>query len=89
VPCGPVLGLHGETAFALLFNGILRDRSPECGNALTRATLATIRADLAGQAPDFDGPLVVYGASCRLSSATLARERVTFRQTPYDIKARV
>jgi adenine-specific DNA-methyltransferase len=68
--------------------GILRDRSPEGGNALTRTTLATNRADLARHAPAFDGPLVVYGASCRLSAATLARERVTSRQTPYDIKAR-
>jgi adenine-specific DNA-methyltransferase len=87
-PCGPFLGLHGESGFALLYNGILRDRSPEGGNALTRATLATIRADLARIAPDFEGPLVVYGASCRLSPATLVRERVTFRQTPYDLKAR-
>jgi adenine-specific DNA-methyltransferase len=87
-PRGPVLGLHGANAYALLFNGILRDRSSEGGNALTRATLAIIRADLARHAPNFGGPLVVYGASCRLSPATLARERVTFRQTPYDIKAR-
>jgi adenine-specific DNA-methyltransferase len=45
-PCGPFLGLHCESGYALLFNGVLRDRSPEGGNALTRATLATIRAEL-------------------------------------------
>ena len=33
-------------------------------------------------------PLTVYGEQSRLTSATLGRERITFKQTPYDVKAR-
>lgn len=84
----PLLGLHGGRAFALLYNGILGDRRPGGGNVLTRATLALIRDGIARAHPGFDGPLTVYGERSRLTPATLARERIDFRQTPYDVKAR-
>lgn len=87
-PTGPLLGVHGERAVALLFNGILKDRGPGGGNVLTRAVLKLIRDDLAATAPDFAGDLVVYGAACRLSEATLKDQGILFRQTPYDISAR-
>jgi len=87
-PTGPLLGVHGERAVALLYNGILKDRSPAGGNVLTRAVLKLIRDDLAAAAPDFEGDLVVYGAACRLSEATLKDQGILFRQTPYDISAR-
>ena len=87
-PAGPLLGVHGERAVALLYNGILKDRSPGGGNVLTRAVLKLIRDDLAAAAPDFEGDLVVYGAACRLSEATLKDQGILFRQTPYDISAR-
>lgn len=80
-----VLGTHDGRAIALLYNGILKDRSVDGGNVLTRATLAAIRAD---QPAGFAGQLLVYGERCILSAATLAREDITFRQTPYDVKAR-
>lgn len=104
VPASPVLGIVSpppratddgdaeapppapDRAVALLFNGILRDRTPQGGNVLTRATLALIRDDLP---PGFDGVLTVYATACRLSPATLKRERVRFRQTPYDLNAGV
>lgn len=54
---------------------------------LTRATLAVIREDIAKLAPGFDGPLTVYGEQSRLTPTTLDRERITFKQTPYDVKA--
>lgn len=73
-----------DRAVALLFNGILRDRSPQGGNVLTRGTLALIRADLP---QGFSGELVVYATACRLAPATLKVERITFRQTPYDLNA--
>jgi adenine-specific DNA-methyltransferase len=88
-PAGPLLGVHGERAVALLYNGILKDRSPGGGNVLTRAVLKLIRDDLAAVAPDFAGDLVVYGAACRLSEATLKDQGILFRQTPYDISARM
>ena len=63
---------------ALFPNGC--DRRPAGGNVLTRKVLAEL--------PPFGGPKVIYGESCRLSGETLAAARVTFKQIPYDIKAR-
>lgn len=87
-PETPLLGRHDGRAVALLFNGILKDRSPAGGNVLTRSVLKLLRDLLAAHAPDFDGELTVYGAACRLSEATLKAEGITFRQTPYEIPAR-
>ena len=84
----PMLGIHQGRACALLFNGILGDRRPGAGNVLTRATLDVIRGELSRVAPGFDGPLTVYGERTRLTMATLARESIDFKQTPYDIKTR-
>lgn len=83
---GTVLGVDAKgRAIALLYNGILKDRSVSGGNVLTRATLGVIRQDVP---PGFAGPLLVYGERCLFSPATLEREGVVFRQTPYDVKAR-
>lgn len=82
-PTGPVLGQHGDRTVALLFNGILKDRSATGGNVLTHATLRLLRDD-AGQG----GPLTVYAAACRLSDTTLRDQGITFRQTPYDLPQR-
>ena len=89
----PVLGVHEGHAYALLYNGILGDRRPAGGNVLTRPTLSAIRTEiarshtgLAGERPEY--PLTVYGEQSRLSPATLARERIVFKQTPYDLRAR-
>ena len=87
-PSGPLLGVHEGRAVALLYNGILKDRSAQGGNVLTRPVLALIRDDLSAAAPGFEGNLVVYGAACRLSEATLKEQGIQFRQTPYDIRAR-
>jgi adenine-specific DNA-methyltransferase len=81
----PVLGVHDGRAYALLYNGILGDKSASGGNVLTRKTLAVIRDAL----PDgFTGPITVYGERSALSDASLVREGITFKQTPYDVKAR-
>ncbi len=84
----PFLGMHDGRAFALLYNGILGDKRPDGGNVLTRATLALIRAAIAKVDPTFAGPLTVYGEQSRIGAPTLDREAVTFKQTPYDVKAR-
>jgi adenine-specific DNA-methyltransferase len=88
-PTGPLIGVHSERAVALLYIDILKDRSPAGGNVLTRSVLALIREDLATAASGFAGDLVVYGAACRLSEATLKEQGILFRQIPYDISARV
>ena len=83
----PFLGLHDGRAYALLYNGILGDKRPDGGNVLTRATLSVIREAMARQDAGFAGSLTVYGERSRLAPATLDRERVTFKQVPYHIKA--
>ncbi len=76
----PFLGVHEGTAYYLLYNGVLRDRRPESGNVLTRAVLNDLQPH--------DGPRVIYGESSRLRPATLKAENITFKQTPYDVRAR-
>jgi adenine-specific DNA-methyltransferase len=84
----PLLGFHDGNAFALLYNGILGDKTPKGGNVLTRETLGVIRSKIAKKKPGFDGALTIYGEASRLSNAMLARKGIVFKQTPYDVKAR-
>lgn len=74
----PFLGVAKGTAYYLLFNGILGDKTPDGGNVLTGKVLADL--------PAHDGPRVIFGEGCRLSDARLKRERITFKQLPYEIK---
>ena len=80
----PFLGAHKGQGYALLYNGILGDKSTSGGNVLTRKTLAVIRAAQG----KFAGPITLYGERTALSEATLKEENITFRQTPYDVRAR-
>lgn len=83
----PLLGFHDGRALALLYNGVLGDKRPDGGNVLTRATLRAIRESIAKKDPTFAGPITVYGEQSRITAAVLEREGVTFKQTPYDVKA--
>ena len=74
----PLIGIHNGTAVYLLYNGILGDKTPQGGNALTRAMLADL--------PPHDGPKVVYGTSCRVGMARRKQENIIFRQIPYELK---
>lgn len=74
------LGEHAGIGYYLLFNGILGDDSKSGGNVLTRRLLRAL--------PKFDGPKVIYGEACALPEEQLRELEITFRQTPYDIKAR-
>ncbi len=78
------LGIHDGKGIALLYNGILGDKRVSGGNVLTRKTLATVRA----ATDNFIGPITIYGEASRLSVESLKAEGVTFKQTPYDVKAR-
>lgn len=82
---GTVLGIHDGVAYALLYNGILHDRSVNGGNVLTRQTLGVIKEDL-GQAEY--RKLVVYGEWNKLGEERLEDEKIEFRQTPYDVVTR-
>ena len=74
-------------AYYLLFNGILKDKRPASGNVLTREVLAALLA-LHAQVAPVGTPLVVYGESVRVGPARLATAGVTFKQIPYDVRAR-
>jgi adenine-specific DNA-methyltransferase len=76
----PLLGVQDGVGYYLLFNGILGDKRPDGGNVLTRKLLADL--------PAHDGPKVIYGESSRLSKESLLQLGITFKQTPYDVKAR-
>ena len=76
----PLLGIHNGIAVYLLYNGILKDVEPDGGNILTRTLLAAL--------PSHDGPRVIYAAGSLLSREYLRSRGITFRQTPYEIKAR-
>ena len=80
----PLLGVSGDIAIILLYNGILGDRRPQAGNVLTHAIWNGILAQL----PPHDGQRVIYGEACRLSAQRLKLLNVTFKQIPYDIRMR-
>ena len=81
-PSDMLLGKYENTAYILLYNGILGDRRPTGGNVITRAILQDIQSVL----PDFTGNITVYGESCRLGTKTQEENKITFKQTPYDVK---
>ena len=74
----PLIGVHHGIGIYLLYNGILRDHSEDGGNVLTRAVLTKL--------PHFDGPKIIYCASCLIEKDRLQAERIRHRQTPYEIK---
>lgn len=82
----PLLGIHRGRAVYLLFNGILKDRSIDGGNALCRETLAVIQEHNAAHSGIEQ--TVVYGTSERLSKARQKREGIVFKQIPYSIRDR-
>lgn len=80
----PFLGAQEGQGLALLYNGILGDKRVSGGNVLTRKTLAMVREAAGG----FEGPITVYGEATRLGPEALKAERLVFKQTPYDVRAR-
>jgi site-specific DNA-methyltransferase (adenine-specific)/adenine-specific DNA-methyltransferase len=83
LPCkidatGPLLGVCRGLAVYLLYNGILKDKSPNGGNVLTTGLL--------GRLPKHDGPKVVYGTACRIGLERLRRENIIFKQLPYKLR---
>lgn len=75
----PLLGIHDGRAIYLLFNGILGDKRPAGGNVLTHAVAESLPGPV-------DGVRVVYGEACRLSSPSLKKYGIVFRQVPFELK---
>lgn len=79
------LGTYNNVSYALLYNGILRDKRVDGGNVLTNKTLSVILEDMQHQPYE---KLVIYGESSRISQSRLKSLNIEFKQTPYDVKAR-
>jgi len=78
VPNSPLIGVHRGKGIYLLYNGILKDKSPDGGNVLTTPVLSAL--------PEHNGPKVIYGTACRLGAARLRHEGISFKQLPYKLK---
>ncbi len=76
----PLLGVHNGTAYYLLYNGILGDKTLSGGNMLTMKVLAGL--------PKHDGPMVIYGEGTNMTNDRLRSLGIKFRKTPNDIRAR-
>jgi len=76
----PFIGTFKESAFYLLFNGILGDKSVNGGNVLTSLILEKL--------PKYSGRKIIFGEGCRLSSQRLRKENIIFKQIPYEIKVK-
>lgn len=74
----PFIGKYKGTAYYLLFNGILGDKSVNGGNVLTSKILSELKPHI--------GQKIIFGESCRLSAARLKKENIIFKQIPYEIK---
>lgn len=74
----PLIGTHSGAAVYLLYNGILGDKTPQGGNALTRSALAVL--------PPHNGSKIIFGTSCRVGTARLKQENIIFRQIPYELR---
>jgi adenine-specific DNA-methyltransferase len=87
----PFLGIHDGTAYALLYNGILGDKSVDGGNVLTHNTLNYIKCEIETcekkNGGEFEyNQMVIYGEATRLTHVSLQFNNIIFKQTPYDIK---
>ena len=85
------LGIHNGTAYALLYNGILGDKSIGGGNVLTHKTLNRIKNEMdtvekKNKAELEYSQMVIYGEATRLTYVSLEFNNIIFKQTPYDIK---
>ncbi len=74
----PLLGKIGDTAYYLLYNGILGDKTVNGGNVLTLKLLDKL--------PKHTGKKVIYGEASRLNKDRLSELNISFKQIPYDIK---
>jgi DNA modification methylase len=76
-----LIGVCHGVGIYLLYNGILKDKSPDGGNVLTTKILAHL--------PKHDGPKVIYGTACRIGADRLRRENIVFKQLPYKLRVGV
>jgi len=71
----PLLGVHDETAYYLLYNGILKDNSPNGGNIITHAVLQNL--------PPYKGKRVIYANGVRLGEKAMMQANIIFKPIPW------
>ena len=76
----PLLGIHNGTAYYLLYNGVLGDKTLAGGNMLTMKVLAGLTKH--------DGPKVIYGEGTNMTAERLRSLGITFKKTPNEIRGR-
>jgi len=74
----PLLGVDDGIAYYLLYNGILKDRSPGGGNTLTLLTLNHL--------PPHDGPKIIYAMRATIGAERLKDWKIVFRHIPFDVR---
>lgn len=74
----PLIGICNNTAYYLLYNGILKDKSLSGGNVLTSKTLEHL--------PSYNGNKVIFGEANKISQGKLSKDNIIFKQIPYEIK---
>jgi len=77
----PLLGIHKNTAYYLLYNGIMNDKSATGGNILTHAMLDQLENNHPTTAPK----RIIFANGCRLGEKTLLAGNITFQLIPWAI----
>jgi len=73
----PLLGVHNDTAYYLLYNGILKDKTRDGGNILTLPLLQTL--------PEHTGKKVIYALGRYLSNDYLTVNNIEFHSIPNQV----
>ncbi|HET55005.1 MAG TPA: site-specific DNA-methyltransferase [Ignavibacteria bacterium] len=74
----PLIGIYDNTAYYLLYNGIMGDKTINGGNMLTSSILKSL--------PKYSGQKIIFGEGTRLSLSRLRKEGIIFKQIPYEVK---
>lgn len=74
----PLIGIYDNTAYYLLYNGIMGDKTINGGNMLTSSILKSL--------PKYNGQKIIFGEGTRLSLSRLRKEGIIFKQIPYEVK---
>ncbi len=80
-----LLGIYKNTAYILLYNGILRDKRPIEGNVLTNRVLRYLKELLNGSSYT---NMIIYGDACKVRREVLEENKILFKQIPYDVKGK-
>lgn len=74
----PLIGIHEDKAYYLLYNGVMGDKTINGGNMLTGKLLKEL--------PEHNGQKIIFGEGTRLSLSRLRKEGIIFKQIPYEVK---